>query len=106
MADAGTGSAKSEPSKLDAKEEQPVKASTSEQTEQEVASDLEAEVEQREEGRREDDLIEQQELNQGMDTGTRDSSFEGIPWGPADRIRETTSPKGKAKVEPDKTPDK
>jgi hypothetical protein len=42
---------------------------------------------QREEGRRTTEQNEQQDLNQGMATGTHSSAHGGINWGPSYRMR-------------------
>lgn len=52
-------------------------------------------LDDREEGRQEDDRIEQEDLNQGMDTGTHDSIHRGVRWGSADRLRKSTPPADK-----------
>jgi hypothetical protein len=54
------------------------------------SSDMQLE-EDREEQRRESEEAEQQDLNQGMDTGTHDSNRHGVDWGPSYRGK-----KGKA----------
>ena len=38
-------------------------------------------VEDREEIRRESERVEQQDLNQGTDTGTHDTTRRGVKWG-------------------------
>ncbi len=43
--------------------------------------DLEAGEDQEDELRHTDEQIEQQDLNQGMDTGTHDSTRYGVDWG-------------------------
>jgi len=45
------------------------------------------EMGQREEGRRTNGQHEQQDLNQGMQTGTHSSPHPGINWGPSYRMR-------------------
>jgi hypothetical protein len=49
--------------------------------------DLEAEQEEREEERRTAEQNEQQDLNQGMDTGTHDTTRSGVDWGKSYRTR-------------------
>jgi hypothetical protein len=56
------------------------KSKDTEAAENKVAENLESEIEEREEVRREDDRAEQQDLNQGMDTGTHDSTRYGVNW--------------------------
>jgi hypothetical protein len=48
-------------------------------------SDLEAAQEDREELRHTTEQDEQQDLNQGMDTGTHDTTRQGVQWGHAYR---------------------
>jgi hypothetical protein len=48
---------------------------------------LRHEAELREEERLTGERIEQQDLNQGMDTGTHSSSHQGVDWGPSYRVR-------------------
>jgi len=52
----------------------------------EAEEEVRAEVEQREEGRRTIERFEQQNLNQGMDTGTHSSIHRGVNWGPSYRV--------------------
>ena len=66
---AGTGKAKAKSDSLGAQEE------------------LRQEAELREEERITGERIEQQDLNQGMDTGTHSSSHHGVDWGPSYRVR-------------------
>jgi hypothetical protein len=44
------------------------------------------EMEQRQEGRQTIERIEQQDLNQGMDTGTNSSIHRGVNWGSSYRV--------------------
>jgi hypothetical protein len=66
---AGTGTEKSKSGSLEAEE------------------GLREEMGQREEGRRTNEQNEQQDLNQGMATGTHSSAHAGIHWGPSYRMR-------------------
>ena len=50
-----------------------------------AADNFDAEIVERDEDRVEDDQAEQQDLNQGMDTGTHDSKRFGVRWGPSYR---------------------
>ncbi len=52
--------------------------------------DLEAAQEEREEERRTAEQNEQQDLNQGMDTGTHDTTRSGVDWGKSYRTTTTT----------------
>jgi hypothetical protein len=56
------------------------------------SSDSQAE-EDREEGRRESEEAEQKDLNQGMDTGTHDSTRHGVEWGASYRTKKRKSGK-------------
>ena len=74
---AGTGKAKAKGDRLEAEEE------------------LREEMELREEERLTDERIEQQDVNQGMDTGTHSSAHRGVNWSPSYRMRpkiESVSP--------------
>ena len=53
----------------------------------EAAKELGQEMELRQEGRLTGERIEQQDLNQGMDTGTHSSTHLGVKWGPSYRVR-------------------
>jgi Protein of unknown function (DUF2934) len=53
----------------------------------EAQGELRQEAELREEERLTGERIEQQDLNQGMDTGTHSSSHHGVDWGPSYRVR-------------------
>ncbi len=53
----------------------------------ETEKDLRQEVELRQEGRLRSEQIQQQDLNQGMDTGTHSSEHLGVDWGPSYRMR-------------------
>jgi hypothetical protein len=48
---------------------------------------LRQEVESRQEERLAGERIEQEDLNQGMDTGTHSSTRHGVDWGPSYRVR-------------------
>lgn len=61
----------------------------------EAEQEFRQEVELRDEERVREEEIEQQDLNQGMDTGTHSSTHLGVDWGPEYRLRprtEQTSP--------------
>jgi hypothetical protein len=53
----------------------------------EAEEKLRQEMERREEERLTGERIEQQDLNQGMDTGTHSSTRLGVDWGPSYRVR-------------------
>jgi len=56
-----------------------------------IAEEKESEAQQHDEARLEGERDEQQDLNQGMQTGTHDASDPGIPWGPSYRIKENSA---------------
>jgi hypothetical protein len=64
---------------------------------------LDAKEEQRVEERHIAERNEEQDLNQGMDTGTHDSTRRGVAWGPSYQVRSTTIRKRQKKDEPKKT---
>jgi hypothetical protein len=107
MADTGTSKSKSGNLDPKAKQEQPEERGANEQIEQEELANLDAEVdaeaEQLEGDRIASERIEQQDLNQGMDTGTHDSTRRGINWGSEYAVPSATSRKGQEKDEPNKT---
>jgi hypothetical protein len=53
----------------------------------EVEKELELGIEERDEARSLDARNEQKDLIQGMQTGTYDSTFQGIHWGPSYTVR-------------------
>src|ERR1035437_6819616 len=53
----------------------------------EAAEESGQEMELRQEGRLTGERIEQQDLNQGMDTGTNSSTHLGVNWGASYRVR-------------------
>ena len=81
---AGTGKAKAKSDSLEAEEQ------------------LRQEMELREEERLTGERIEQQDLNQGMDTGTSSSTHRGVNWGPGYHVRSTASRKPQKKDQPNK----
>jgi hypothetical protein len=58
---------------------------------QRKSHDLEAAQEDHEESRHTAEQDEQQDLNQGMDTGTHDSTRHGVDWGRSYRTRNKPS---------------
>jgi hypothetical protein len=92
MTDAGT--AKSKPGSLDAKEEQLEEGRfTSDEIKQHVVNDLDEEEKRHDGEHRANERIVQQDLNQGMDTGTHSSVHRGVNWKPKFQVHSTTSPK-------------
>ena len=73
------------------KEQQKEDRRTNELIEQELQDldNVDAEEEQHREDRRTNEQIVQQDLNQGMDTGTHSSVHRGVNWGPDFRVRST-----------------
>lgn len=61
----------------------------------EAAQEQEAEMEQHEAARLEAEQNEQQDLNQGMQTGTHDARHPGIKWGPSYKVRRSGNPKSR-----------
>ena len=53
----------------------------------EIAEELEAEIEYREEDLLLDERATREDLTQGMDTGTHDFTHRGVNWPPSYRIR-------------------
>ena len=76
---ADTGATKSKTDNIDAKEEEHVQ-------ERQIA-----------------ERNEEQDLNQGMDTGTHDSTRRGVAWGPSYQVRSTTIRQRQKKNESKKT---
>lgn len=72
-------------------EEQKEDRRTNELMEQQLQEldNVDAEEEQRQGDHRTNELIVQQDLNQGMDTGTHSSVHRGVNWGPDFRVRST-----------------
>jgi flagellar biosynthesis/type III secretory pathway protein FliH len=62
----------------------------------EAAEELELQADQRDQVRLEAERAEQEDLNQGMQTGTHDAFHPGIKWGSSYRIKETTTNSKKA----------
>lgn len=56
-----------------------------------AAEELESQADLRDAGRLQADRDEQEDLNQGMQTGTHDAFHSGIKWGSSYRIKESTS---------------
>ena len=73
------------------KEQQKEDRGTNELIEQQLQDldNVDAEEEQRQADRRTHEVIVQQDLNQGMDTGTHSSVHRGVNWGPDFRVRST-----------------
>ena len=54
---------------------------TDERKPEDAAEEMELDIEDRDATRSEEEVAEQQDLNQGMSTGTRDSTRHGVNWG-------------------------
>jgi hypothetical protein len=105
MADAGAQ--KSKTKNVDAKDEKKNAAKVAgELGKEQVVENLDADAAQHEDETRETELIEQQDLNQGMDTGTHDSGDQGINWGDDYKVREHGTHKILRDNKPDETPKK
>lgn len=65
---------------------------------QSANEDLEAGEDQKDELRHTDEQITQQDLNQGMDTGTHDSTRHGVDWGKSYQVRPTEVRKPRKKT--------
>ncbi len=65
----------------------------------EAQGELRQEAELREEERLTGERIEQQDLNQGMGTGTHSSSHHGVDWGPSYRVRPKMEPASPTKTQ-------
>lgn len=71
--------------------------STTKQEESRTANEMELEMEDRQNARREHEREGLEDLNQGFQTGTYDSRKAGVKWGPSYRVRKRTrksQPKG------------
>jgi hypothetical protein len=102
MSDAGAQKAKA--GNVDPKDEK--KAAASELVDEQVVENLDADAAKDQDDVRETELIEQQDLNQGSDTGTHDSGNQGINWGDDYKIREQGTHKIVRGNTPDETPKK
>ncbi len=65
--------------------------------------ELDAEVQQHAGARRATERAKQQDLNQGMDTGTHESGRTGINWGPSYQVRSIAGGKRQKRTEPVET---
>lgn len=65
---------------------------TNYQHESEAAEELQSKADQHDSGRLEAERHEQEDLNQGMQTGTHDAFHTGIKWGSLYRIKKSTDP--------------
>jgi hypothetical protein len=65
--------------------------STPEERKSKIADEMESEINRREEALREDERVEQEDLNQGTDTGTHDSTRLGVNWPASYRSRSRTA---------------
>jgi len=78
--------------------------STKESTKKPEAADtMESEMEDRDDSRRQDERAEQQDLNQGMETGTHDSARFGVKWGRSYRVPSKPGGANKARKEDDQS---
>jgi hypothetical protein len=103
MADPGTKKSTSVDLPAVEKQRKDVPPSTEDVELHDLSEGLDSQNEQRVEERRLDERTEQQELNQGTDTGTHDSTRHGVKWGAAYRYRDDSSLEAEKKDKPDKT---
>jgi hypothetical protein len=88
------------------KEQQKARRITIDQSEERnVDQGLKAEEQKQEDVRNAAARSEQQDLNQGMDTGTHDSVRHGVNWGPAYQMGSAANRNLQKKQEPDKKAD-
>jgi len=66
---------------------------TTKSTDTEVGKDMESELDIKNDERRDDDRAVQEDLNQGMETGTHETARTGINWGPSYRAPGKRKPK-------------
>jgi hypothetical protein len=100
----GTGTEKSNVVNSDIHDEQREKENPVLRQDEEHAltKGLEAEEQQLEETRKAAERNEQQDLNQGFDTGTHDTARHGVDWGPAYQVPSPAPRKRRKKKEPNK----
>lgn len=103
MADPGTKKSTSADSRPEEKQGAEVPRSTEEIEMHDLSEGLEAQDEQRVEERRLGERTEQQNLNQGTDTGTHDSTRHGVKWGAAYQYRDDSNLEPEKKDKTDKT---
>ena len=60
---------------------------TKEDRKSEIAEEMEADIEYREDSYLDDERTRREDLNQGMNTGTHDFTHRGVNWPPSYRIR-------------------
>jgi hypothetical protein len=70
--------------------------SLSEDRKSEIAEEMEAEIEYREETYLQDERAKREDLNQGISIGTHDVTHRGVNWPPSYRIRGDSQAKSKA----------
>lgn len=61
--------------------------SIAENRKSEIAEEMEADIEYREDGYLDDERSRREDLNQGINTGTHDFTHRGVNWPPSYRIR-------------------
>jgi hypothetical protein len=64
-----------------------VSMNTKEDRKSEIAEEMEADIEYREDSYLDDERTRREDLNQGMNTGTHDFTHRGVNWPPSYRIR-------------------
>lgn len=73
------------------KNEEEREPETKERQAETVAEEMESEMEGRQRRRRDQEQAEQEDLNQGMQTGTHHTTRFGVNWGPSYTIRPEAS---------------
>lgn len=62
-----------------------------------AAQEMESDVEEREEGAHEHDVMLQKEVNQDVQTGTNDATHPGIKWGSSYKTKRKASTRNRRK---------
>lgn len=62
-----------------------------------AGKEMESDIEEREEDRRESEISLQKEANQGIQTGTNDATHTGINWGSSYKTKRKAGTRGRAK---------
>jgi phage host-nuclease inhibitor protein Gam len=69
--------------------------SVTEDRKSEIAEEMEADIEYREDSYLDNERARREDLNQGMNTGTHDFTHRGVNWPPSYRIRGNSHAKSK-----------
>lgn len=68
-----------------------------EENKSKAGEELESDMENSEQGRRDNEVGQQEELNQGMQTGTREATHSGVNWGSSYKTKRKASTRGRTK---------